>query len=166
MPRSGKVEKRQIAADSLYQNLTVAKLVNKIMKDGKKALAQKIVYEAFKDIENRGQNPLTILESALENVSPKMEVRPRRVGGASYMVPMEVRGPRRLSLALSWIVDAARAKTPASLEARQKSNKPLMITKLAGELMDAAKGEGKAVAKREEMHRMAEANKAFAHFRW
>ena len=166
MPRSGKVEKRQIAVDSLYQNLTVAKLINKLMKDGKKALAKKIVYEAFKDIETKGQNPLTILESALENVTPRMEVRPRRVGGASYMVPMEVRGARRLSLAISWIVDAARSKSPANLEQRPKTNKPLMITKLAIELMDAAKGEGKAVGKREEMHRMAEANKAFSHFRW
>src|SRR3990167_3933146 len=115
MPRSGKVEKRQITADSIYQNLTVAKLINKLMKDGKKALAKKIVYEALKDIEAKGQNPLTVLESALENVTPKMEVRPRRVGGASYMVPMEVRGPRRLSLALSWIVVAARSRTPSEV---------------------------------------------------
>ena len=165
MPRSGKVEKRQIAADSIYQNLIVAKLINKLMKDGKKAWAKKIVYEAFKDIESKGQNPLTVLESALENVTPRMEVRPRRVGGASYMVPMEVRGARRVALAISWIVDAARAKTPQTLE-KKANNKPLMITKLATELVDAAKGEGKAVAKREEMHRMAEANKAFAHFRW
>ena|SRR3990167_5413130 len=166
MPRSGKVEKRQIQADSIYQNLTVAKLVNKLMKDGKKALAKKIVYGAFKDIESKGHNPITVLENALENVTPKMEVRPRRVGGASYMVPMEVRGTRRLALAISWIVDAARSKTPQGMEQRTKTNKPLMITKLATELIDAAKGEGKAVGKREEMHRMAEANKAFAHFRW
>ena len=164
MPRTGRVEKRQAPPDLVYQSPQVAKLVNKLMVSGKKALAQKIVYEAFKSIAEKDKDPLATFEQALENVTPKMEVRPRRVGGASYMVPMEVRGPRRISLAISWLVVAARSRTPSEVE--KFKNKPLMISKLTAEILDAAEGTGKAVAKREEMHRMAEANKAFAHFRW
>ena len=112
MPRTGKVPKRQITPDPIYQNPLIARLINKIMKEGKKSVAQKIVYETFKNIESQGKDPLQMFEKALENITPRMEVRPRRVGGASYMVPMEVRGPRRQSLALSWLVASARARTP------------------------------------------------------
>ena len=165
MPRTGKVPKRQSEPDPIYQNPTVTKLVNKIMKEGKKTVAQKIVYETFSKIKNQGQDPIETFEKALDNVMPKMEVKPRRVGGASYMVPMEVRGSRRQSLAISWLVQAARARTVSEIEEKPK-NQPLMIEKLTKEILEAAAGGGKAVAKREEMNRMAEANKAFAHFRW
>lgn len=165
MPRTGKVLKRQISPDPIYHNLIVAKLINKIMHEGKKALAQKIVYETFDAIKKQGQDPVETFEKALENITPKMEVRPRRVGGASYMVPMEVRGARRQSLAISWLVQSARARSTQEITDKPK-NKPLMIAKLTVEITEAALGSGKAVAKREEMNRMAEANKAFAHFRW
>ncbi len=165
MPRTGKIPKRQISPDPIYHNLIVAKLINKIMQEGKKTVAQKIVYETFEAIKKGGQDPLETLEKALENITPKMEVRPRRVGGASYMVPMEVRGTRRQSLAISWLVQSARARTIQEISDKPK-NKPLMIAKLTAEITEAAQGSGKAVAKREDMNRMAEANKAFAHFRW
>ena len=164
MPRTGKIIKRKIEADPIYQNPTVAKLVNKIMMHGKKSIAQKAVYGAFEYIEGKGQNPQTTFEKALENVTPKMEVRPRRVGGASYMVPMEVRGPRRQSLALTWLVISARSRSPKEVE--KIKNLPPIAAKLAAEILEAAQGTGKAVAKRDEMHRASEANKAFAHFRW
>ena len=165
MPRSGKVEKRKTPPDPIYQNPLVAKLINKMMVDGKKSLAEKIVYLTFENIKNAGQDPVKTFEKALENITPKMEVRPRRVGGASYMVPMEVRGARRQSLALSWLVLAAR-KRPLPEPKDRPKNKPLMINKLTQEILDAAQNQGSAFAKKEEMHRMAEANKAFAHFRW
>ncbi len=165
MPRTGKVETRNIMGDPIYNNINVAKLINKIMLSGKKSIAQKIVYGTLDNIKAKGQDPVQTLESALENISPKMEVRPRRVGGASYMVPMEVRGPRRQSLAISWLVMAARDRTAKEFTDKPK-NKPLMIEKLTIEIIEAASGAGKAVAKREEMNRAAEANKAFAHFRW
>lgn len=165
MPRTGKITKRQIAPDPIYQNPNVTRLVNKVMKEGKKTVAQKIVYETLGNIEALGQDPIKTFEKALENITPKMEVRPRRVGGASYMVPMEVRGTRRQSLALSWLVSSARTRTAKDIQDRPK-NKPLMIAKLTAEIMEAAQGSGKAVSKREEMNRMAEANKAFSHFRW
>lgn len=164
MSRTGRVEKKQIQPDPIYQNPQVAKLINKIMVSGKKSLAQKIVYEAFRLIAQKDKDPLATFESALESITPRMEVRPRRVGGASYMVPMEVRGPRRQSLAISWLVAAARSHSASEVE--RLKNKPLMIAKLATEILEAAQGTGKAVSKKEEMHRMAEANKAFAHFRW
>ena len=164
MPRTGRVEKRQIQSDPLYNSPLVAKLINKVMRDGKKALAQKVVYDAFQTIRVKGQDPSETFEKALENITPKMEVKPRRVGGASYMVPIEVRGQRRQSLAISWLVSAAREKSVKEVEVSK--NKPPIAAKLAQELIEAAEGTGKAVAKKEEMHRMAEANKAFAHFRW
>ena len=164
MSRTGRIEKKQIQPDPIYQKPQVAKLINKLMVSGKKSLAQKIVYEAFKLIAQKDKDPLATFESALENITPRMEVRPRRVGGASYMVPMEVRGPRRQSLAISWLVTSARNRS--SKETEQLKNKTLMIVKLATEILEAAQGTGKAVSKKEEMHRMAEANKAFAHFRW
>lgn len=164
MPRSGKIEKRKIASDLIYKNQIVAKLINKVMVDGKKTIAQKIVYGALDKIKEDGQDPISMLEKAVENVTPKMEVRPRRVGGASYMVPSEVRGTRRFSLALSWLVSAARGRSPK--EVGIVKNKPLMIAKLVREITDAANQTGKAYSQKEEIHRMAEANKAFAHFRW
>jgi small subunit ribosomal protein S7 len=165
MPRSGKVPKRQIAADPIYQSPLVARLVNKVMRSGKKSLAQKIVYEAFEMIKSQGHDPISIFEKALDNVTPTMEVRPRRVGGASYMVPMEVRGPRRQSLALTWLVTSAK-KVPLSEITERPKNKPAMVAKLAREILQASEGAGNAVSKKSEMNRMAEANKAFAHFRW
>lgn len=164
MPRTGKVEKRQIAADPIYDNPTVAKFINKLMKSGKKSVAQKALYGALEQIKTKGQDPVTTFEKALENVMPKMEVRPRRIGGASYMVPMEVRGPRRQSLAITWLIAAARKRSPKDIQ--KIKNLPPIASKVAAEIEAAAKGEGAAVAKREEMMRMAEANKAFAHFRW
>jgi len=164
MPRTGKVPKRQIEADPIYQNPVLAKFINKLMISGKKSVAQKAVYGAFESIKGKGQDPIVTFEKALENVMPRMEVRPRRVGGASYMVPMEVRGPRRQSLAITWLIVSAR-KRPAK-DVQRIKNLPLIAAKVAAEIEAAAKGEGAAVAKREEMMRMAEANKAFAHFRW
>lgn len=164
MPRTGKIFKRSIDPDPIYQNPQVAKLINKLMISGKKALAQKIVYETFENIKIKDQDPLKTFEKALENISPKMEVRPRRVGGASYMVPMEVRGTRRQSLALTWLVMAARSRSAKEVE--RPKNKPLMIAKLTAEILEAAQGTGKAVGKREEIHRMADANRAFSQFRW
>ncbi|OGD87047.1 30S ribosomal protein S7 [Candidatus Curtissbacteria bacterium RBG_13_35_7] len=165
MPRTGRVEKRHIKADPIYQSVIVAKLINKILKSGKKSLAQNIVYESFESIKNQGKDPIKTFETALENITPKMEVRPRRVGGASYMVPMEVRGVRRQSLAIAWLVSSAQNRPLPKLEDRPK-NTPVMVSKLTQEILEAADGTGNAVNKKQEMHRMAEANKAFAHFRW
>lgn len=134
------------------------------MESGKKTLAQKVVYAALSYLNQKGQDPVKTFEKALENVMPKMEVRPRRVGGASYMVPMEVRGPRRQSLAVSWLVAAARSRSPKEINRIGKL--PIIAAKIAAEIEEAAQGQGRAVTKREEMHRMAEANKAFSHFRW
>lgn len=164
MPRTGKVEKRQTPADPIYNSPLVTKFINKVMKSGKKAIAQKAVYGVFENIKQKGQDPVTTFEKAIENITPRMEVRPRRIGGASYMVPMEVRGPRRQSLALSWLVAAARSRSPKEVERIDKL--PVIAAKLTAEILEAAQGQGKAVRKREEMNRMAEANKAFAHFRW
>lgn len=164
MPRTGKVKKRQIEADPIYQSQLVAKLINKLMYSGKKSISQKAVYGAFDQIKQKGQNPVTLFEKALDNVTPKMEVRPRRVGGASYMVPMEVRGPRRQSLALTWLITSARSRSVKDIE--KIKNLPPIASKLAAEITEAAEGTGKAVGKRDEMNRAAEANKAFAHFRW
>ncbi len=165
MPRTRGVLRRQIASDPIYKNQLVAKLINKVMKEGKKTIAQSIVYESLNNIQDKGKDPAKTFEKAIDNIAPKMEVRPRRVGGASYMVPMEVYGTRRQSLALSWLVQSARNRPLPELKNRLK-NKPVMIVKLTQEILEAAEGEGSAVAKKEEMHRMAEANKAFAHFRW
>ena len=165
MSRSGKVEKRKIQSDPIYQSQLVAKLINKVMHSGKKTIATKIVYSAFENIKAQGQDPVKTFEKAIDNITPRMEVKPRRVGGASYMVPMEVRGARRQSLALTWLVNAARGRALPEPADRPK-NKPIMISKLTTEIMEAAQGAGSAVSKKEEMHRMADANKAFAHFRW
>lgn len=156
MARRARAEVREIAPDPVYSSVLVHKLINKVMRDGKKSLAQKIVYGAFDLIKERtGEDPLEVLDKAVRNVMPVLEVRPRRVGGATYQVPLEVRPERRTTLALRWIVQFAR-------ERKDKS----MIEKLANELLDAAQGQGGAVKKREDTHRMAEANKAFAHYRF
>jgi len=156
MPRKGPVPPREIAPDPIYNNVIVAKLINKVMKDGKKSTAEWIVYEAFKKIqEETGQDPLEFFLKALENLKPIYEVRPRRVGGATYQIPMEVRAERRRSLALRWLLASARSRNGKS-----------MAEKLAAEFLDAGKGQGAAVKKKDDTHRMAEANKAFAHYRW
>ncbi|MDR5693967.1 MAG: 30S ribosomal protein S7 [Armatimonadota bacterium] len=157
MPRRGPVPKRVIPPDPVYNSTLVQRLINKVMKDGKKSVAEWIVYSAFDRIRERtGQDPLKVLDKALQNVMPVLEVRPRRVGGATYQVPIEVRPERRLSLGIRWLVEYARAR----------KDKRTMIEKLAAELLDASQGTGGAVKKREDTHRMAEANKAFAHYRW
>lgn len=157
--RGGKVTKRKLNPDPIYNSRLVARFINRIMVDGKKTVAQTIVYKALEQIEKQtGKNPLTIFEQAIQNVSPKMEVRPRRVGGASYQVPTEVRGDRREALAIRWIITASRGKSNSQFHTFSE--------KLATELMDASTGQGGAIKKKEDTLRMAEANKAFSHFRW
>lgn len=157
MPRKGPVKKREILPDPVYNDKVVAKLINKVMKDGKKSIAQKIVYGAFDIVrEKTGKDPLEVLEAALNNVMPVLEVRPRRVGGATYQIPIEVSPDRRLSLGIRWLVEYA----------RERKDKRTMKEKLAAEIMDAANNTGGAVKKKEDTHRMAEANRAFAHYRW
>ena len=156
MPRRGNVPKREILPDPNYNSVLVTKLVNSIMLDGKKGVAQKVVYGAFEIVENKtGKDANEVFQAALANVAPSLEVKARRVGGATYQVPIEIRPERRQTLALRWIVDFAR-----------KRGEKTMAERLAGELMDAANNTGAAVKRKEEMHRMAEANKAFAHYRW
>jgi len=156
MPRRREVPKREILPDPKFGSVTVAKFVNMIMRRGKKSVAEKILYGAMEQIEAKGKgDPVELIERALENVAPAVEVKSRRVGGATYQVPVEVRPVRRTSLAMRWLIEAARKRGEKSMSA-----------KLAGELMDAAENRGSAVKKREDTHRMAEANKAFAHFRW
>ena len=156
MSRRHSAEKREVLPDPKFGNIVITKFMNSIMYAGKKSVAEGIVYGALGIIETKTkQNPLTVFEQALENVMPTIEVRSRRVGGATYQVPVEVRAVRRNTLAMRWIIDAARA--------RGEKN---MADRLAGELMDASEHRGAAVKKREDTHKMAEANKAFAHFRW
>ena len=155
MPRY-KYKKHQIDPDFVYNNIAVAKLINQIMKKGKKTIARKIVYGALEEIRKKTQkDPLDVFNRALTNASPLVEVRPKRVGGATYQVPVEVRGERRQALAMRWIIQVAKAR----------KGKP-MKEKLAEELIEAAENKGGAVKKKENTHRMAEANRAFAHFRW
>ncbi len=159
MPRRGKVKPRKIEPDPIYKNRLVTKLINRSMRDGKKSVAQKQVYRAFEIVkEETKDDPIKILSRALGNIKPNMEVRPRRVGGAAYQVPMPVKGVRRESLAIRWLIFAARA--------RSNSEYHTYAEKLAAELMDAAKSEGGAVKRRQDMERLAEANRAFSHFRW
>jgi small subunit ribosomal protein S7 len=154
--RRRRAEKRPIDPDPRYGDTMVAKFINVIMRDGKKSIARRIVYEAFEIIQKRTkQDPLEVFRKAISNVAPVVEVRSRRIGGANYQIPMEVREDRRIALAMRWIKQYAR-------ERRDKS----MALKLAAELIAAANGEGGAVRKRDEVHRMAEANRAFAHYRW
>ena len=156
MPRRSGVPKRDVLPDPVYGSKVVTKLVNQIMLDGKKGTAQKIVYGAFEIIENKmNQNPMEVFNQAMANVMPMLEVKARRVGGANYQVPMEIRAERRQTLAIRWITACSR-----------KRGEKLMTERLAGELMDAFNQTGSAFKKKEDMHRMAEANKAFAHYRW
>ena len=156
MPRRGSTAKRDVLPDPLYNSKLVTKLINNIMLDGKKGVAQKIVYEAFDIIKDKtGEEPLTVFEKAMENIMPVLEVKARRVGGATYQVPIEVRPARRQTLALRWLVDYSRKRSEKTMKER-----------LAGEIMDACNNLGASVKKREDMHKNAEANKAFAHFRW
>lgn len=156
MPRRGHIFRRPVQEDPLYGDKLVTKLINKVMYDGKKGVAQKNCYLAFEIIRQKtGKDPIEVFQEAMKNVMPVLEVRPRRVGGATYQVPSDVRQERRLTLGIRWIVDYAR-----------KRNERTMAERLAGEIMDAANNVGGAVKKREETHKMAEANKAFAHYRW
>ena len=156
MPRRREVPKREILPDPKYANQEVSKFMNVVMSSGKKSVAERIVYGAFEQIiKKSGKDPLEIFSEALNKARPLVEVKSRRVGGANYQVPVEVRASRRTALAMRWLKDAARKRGEKSMDAR-----------LAGELLDAAEGRGGAVKKREEVHRMAEANKAFSHFRF
>ncbi len=158
MARRGQAKLREIKPDLIYKNKFVAKLINRCIVDGKKSIAQKQVYRAFGIIKEKGDDPIKTFSQALDNTRPSMEVRARRVGGAAYQVPIPVRGPRKDSLAIRWLVNFARS--------RSNSEYHTFAEKLAAELEDAAKGEGGAVKKRMEVERIAEANKAFSHFRW
>lgn len=156
MPRRSGVPKRDVLPDPVYNNKVVTKLINQVMLDGKKGTAQTIVYAAFEIAAKKlGAEPMTVFEQALANVKPELEVKARRVGGSTYQVPMEIRPERKQTLAIRWIVDFARKRSEKTMDAR-----------LAGELMDAYNNAGGAVKRKEEMHRAAEANKAFAHYRW
>jgi small subunit ribosomal protein S7 len=156
MSRRHRAEKRQITPDPKFHNEVVAKFMNSVMYQGKKSVAENIVYGAFDIIEQKAkQDPLAVFRSALDNVMPSIEVRSRRVGGATYQVPVEVRTDRRQALAIRWLLSAARGR-----------NERTMTEKLSGELLDAANNRGSAVKKREDTHRMAEANRAFSHYRW
>ena len=156
MPRKGHIAKRDVLVDPIYNSKLVTRLINKIMIDGKRGVAQKILYNAFDIVEVKtGEKPMEVFEKALENVMPLLELKARRVGGATYQVPIEVRPARRQTLGLRWLVGYAR-----------KRGEKTMKERLAGEIMDACNNTGAAVKKREDTHKMAESNKAFAHFRW
>lgn len=156
MPRKGYIAKRDVLPDPIYNDKVVTKLVNNIMLDGKKGTAQKICYEAFDIIKNKtGRDPLEVFEQALNNIMPVLEVKARRVGGATYQVPIEVRPERRQALGLRWLTSYSRARSEKTMRER-----------LAGEIMDATNNLGGAYKKKEDTHKMAEANKAFSHYRW
>ncbi len=156
MPRRGNIAKREVLPDPLYNSTLVTRLINNVMYDGKKGVAQKIVYEAFDIIkEKTGKEPLEVFEAAMENVMPVLEVKARRVGGATYQVPIEVRADRRQTLGLRWLTAYSRARSEKTMK-----------EKLAYEIIDASNNTGSSVKKREDTHKMAESNKAFAHYRW
>jgi small subunit ribosomal protein S7 len=156
MSRRHRAEKREVLPDALYGDLVVSKFMNNLMYDGKKSVAEGIVYGAFERIQERSsQDPVKVFHEALDRVKPDLEVRSRRVGGATYQVPVEVRPDRAQALALRWLINAARARSEQT-----------MVDRLANELLDAANNRGAAVKKREDTHRMAEANRAFSHYRW
>jgi small subunit ribosomal protein S7 len=156
MPRKRLIIKKKLQPDSIFNSTSVSRFTNMIMSDGKKRTAEKIIYDALEIMAQKNKaDPLSMMEKALQNVSPSVEVKSRRVGGANYQVPIEVNPRRRVSLAMRWILDAA-----------SKRNEKTMKNKLASELLDACEGKGSAVKKREDVHKMAEANKAFAHYRW
>lgn len=157
--RHKKTEKRQIEPDKIYRNRLAARFINSLMRDGKKTVAEKVFYDSFDLISKKTNgNPMEVFEKAVQNVGPRLEVKARRVGGASYQIPMEVRGDRKVSLAIRWIIESA----------RKRSNKEYHTfkEKLAQELIDASQNQGNAIKKKDTVLRMAEANKAFAHFRW
>ena len=158
MPRKGQVKLRETSPDPVYKNRLVSKLINRSMLDGKKSVAQKEIYGALELIKEKSGDPIKVFTQAMENIKPNMEVRPRRVGGAAYQIPIPVRGPRRESLAIRWLIFSARART--------NSEYHTFAEKMAAEIVDASNVEGGAVKKRTEMERMAEANRAFSHFRW
>ena len=156
MPRRGSIAKRDVLPDPIYNSKIVTRLVNNIMLDGKKGVAQKIVYGAFEIVgQKSGKDPLEVFEAAMENIMPLLEVKARRVGGATYQVPIEVRPDRRQTLGLRWLTKYARLRSERTMKER-----------LANEILDAVNGSGQAAKKREDTHKMAEANKAFSHFRW
>ena len=156
MPRRGQISKRDVLPDPIYNSKLVTRLINSIMYDGKKGVAQKIVYDAFDIVgEKTGENPLKVFEQAMENIMPVLEVKARRVGGATYQVPMEVRPERRQTLGLRWLTNYARSRSERTMKER-----------LANEIVDAINEQGGAIKKRDDTHKMAEANKAFAHYRW
>ena len=156
MPRKGHTQKRDVLADPVYNNIVVTKLINNIMLDGKKGVAQKIVYGAFEQVEAKtGKPALDVFEAAMNNIMPVLEVKAKRVGGATYQVPIEVKPERRQTLALRWLTNFSRAR-----------GEKTMVDRLAAEIMDAANSTGASVRRKEEMHRMADANKAFAHYRF
>ncbi len=156
MPRRGFIPKREVLADPIYNSIVVTKLINQVMLDGKRGVAQKAVYEAFDIIKDKtGVEPLEAFERALGNIMPVLEVKARRVGGSTYQVPIEIRPERRQTLGLRWLVSYARARSERTMRER-----------LAGEIMDAMNSQGNAFKKKEDTHKMAEANKAFAHYRW
>jgi small subunit ribosomal protein S7 len=156
MPRKGPAPKRPLVVDPVYESATVTQLVNRVLLDGKKSVAERIVYDALEGVRSKTQqDPATVLKRALDNVRPALEVRSRRVGGATYQVPVEVRTGRQTTLALRWLVDYARAR-------REKT----MTERLMNEILDASNGLGAAVKRREDTHKMAESNRAFAHYRW
>ena len=156
MPRRGNIPKREVLPDPIYGSQLVSKLVNSVMYDGKKGVAQKIVYDAFDSVkEKTGKNPLEVYEQAMVNIMPVLEVKAKRVGGSNYQVPMEVRPERRVTLGLRWLTTYARSR-----------NERTMKERLANEILDAINNQGGAFKKKEDTHKMAEANKAFAHFRW
>ncbi|MCC0052433.1 MAG: 30S ribosomal protein S7 [Rhodobiaceae bacterium] len=156
MSRRRQAEKREILPDPKFGDIIVTKFMNSVMRDGKKSVAESIVYDAFEDIERKAKaDPLNVFHQALENVMPAVEVRSRRVGGATYQVPVEVRSERKQALAIRWLIAAARNR-----------NERTMTDRLSGELLDAFNNRGTAVKKREDTHRMAEANRAFSHYRW
>ncbi len=156
MPRRGSISKRDVLPDPMYSSKLVTKLINNVMYDGKKGVAQTIVYDAFNLIEEKvGQNPLEVFQAALDNIKPELEVKARRVGGSTYQVPMEVKADRQQTLALRWLIGFSR-----------KRSERTMAERLAGEILDAKNSMGGAFKKKEETHRMAEANKAFAHYRY
>jgi small subunit ribosomal protein S7 len=156
MPRKGPVPRRDVLPDPIYNSKLVTRLINRLMLDGKRGVAQRILYDAFNLVQQRtGREPMEVFEEALKNIMPVLEVRARRVGGANYQVPVEVRPERRTTLGLRWLVEYSRKRGEKTMEER-----------LAGEIIDAANNTGAAVKKREDTHKMAEANKAFAHYRW
>ena len=156
--RSGRVIKPILEADPMFGNRLLSRFINRVMRSGKKSVAQEIVYDALNIIKEKGEDPIKVFELAVSNVGPKMEVKSRRVGGASYQVPTEVRGDRRVALSMRWVVQFANKRSSREYKG--------FAAKLAAELMDAAKNQGEAVKKRDSVQRMADANRAFAHFKW